>query len=130
MAEGFGIDRGVKRENLEKFKHGVRKDQLEEKQKKLFDIFDANKDGTLEGEEIGFIESILSITSGEDKVLNEAENQLASSIFSTQFGVQSGDFLGFVKSVSDAVKDIKAVTETKSSDGGRIITTTYNDGGV
>ena len=43
MAEGFDIERDGNRESLNKFKHGIRKEQLEEKHKKLFDIFDTNQ---------------------------------------------------------------------------------------
>ena len=88
-----------------------------------------NKDGTLEAEETSFIEGIMSATAGEDKIIDDVENQFAASIFASQFGIADADFMGFTKSVSDAVKDIKSVKESKAADGGKIITTYYNDGG-
>ncbi|MBR6099263.1 hypothetical protein IKP85_05905, partial [bacterium] len=101
MADEFGINNGGQQERLEKFKHGIRKEQLDDKHKKLFDIFDVNKDGTLEAEETSFIEGIMSATAGEDKIIDDAENQFAASIFASQFGIADADFMGFTKSVSD-----------------------------
>lgn len=51
----FWINNNGKREQLNDTKHGVRKEQVDEKFYNLFDAYDANGDGTLENEELGGI---------------------------------------------------------------------------
>ena len=70
----FSIDDNGKRENLNKFKHGVRKEQVDKKFHNLFDAYDANRDGTLESEELSGIFKQFKLFAGEDKVLDANEN--------------------------------------------------------
>ena len=48
----FWINNNGKKEHLNNAKHGVRKEQVDEKFHNLFDAYDANGDGTLESEEL------------------------------------------------------------------------------
>ena len=130
MAEGFDIERDGNRESLNKFKHGIRKEQLEEKHKKLFDIFDTNQNGTLEGNEVAALNKGMSAFAGEDFVFTQEENLRAKSVFSENFGIEDADFMGFSKSLSNAVNNIIETKEKKNPDGGKTITTKYMDGTV
>ena len=60
-------------------KNGVRKEQVNKKFHNLFDAYDANKDGTLETNELNEIFNGLSSFAGNDKVLDTAEHQLAQA---------------------------------------------------
>lgn len=154
MTEGFNINNGGKKEKLNPFRHGIRKDQINEKHKQLFDIFDINKNGTLESDEAGLVENLLSGIAGLDSDksnLSEAENMLASSIFSGETKlpgaeflgakqIADADFMGFVKSASDAASEIiDQKTKTMGYPpelgsgmdvGETLITTTYKDGTI
>ena len=68
---------------LNDIKHGVRRDQIETKYRNVFDIYDVNKDGTLESRELSELERSLQDFAGEDKVLTEGENKVASTIFTS-----------------------------------------------
>ena len=131
---GFGdynIQQGNgRKEKLGEVKHGVRKDQLDSKYQALFDAYDTNKDGTLETEELDGIFKGLQSFAGSDRVLDANENALVKSIFAEQVNIQNVDFQGFVKSVSDASAAILSSSEKQTPDGGKEVTTTYNDGTV
>ena len=45
MADEFNINNGGKDERLNKLKSGIKKEQLEDKHKELFNVFDENQDG-------------------------------------------------------------------------------------
>lgn len=128
---GFGdfqLNNNGKKEVLQNAKNGVRKEQVDKKFHNLFDTYDANKDGTLETNELNEIFNGLSSFAGDDKVLDTAENQLARSVFAEKMNLQNADFMGFVKSVSTASADIIETKEKQTPDGGKEVTTTYNDG--
>lgn len=128
---GFGdfqLNNNGKKEVLQNAKNGVRKEQVDKKFHNLFDAYDANKDGTLETNELNEIFNGLSSFAGDDKVLDTAENQLARSVFAEKMNLQNADFMGFVKSVSTASADIIETKEKQTPDGGKEVTTTYNDG--
>ena len=117
MTEGFNIDNGGKKERLNKFRHGIHKEQMSEKHKKLFNVFDENQDGHLNPDEISNIEHILSISAGEDKTLNEQENNVTNSVFAKNFDADNSDFMGFVKSLSDASANMpEDGTQTPTAD--------------
>ena len=128
---GFGdfqLNNNGKKEVLQNAKNGVRKEQVDKKFHNLFDAYDANKDGTLETNELNEIFNGLSSFAGDDKVLDTAENQLMRSIFAEKMNIQNADFMGFVKSVSTASADIIETKEKQTPDGGKEVTTSYNDG--
>ena len=126
----FWINNNGKKEHLNNAKHGVRKEQVDEKFHNLFDAYDANGDGTLESEELSGIFKGLTKFAGADKTLDAAENKQVASLFANQVGIQDADFMGFVRSVSKATEDIVDSKETPTADGGREVTTTYKDGSV
>jgi len=117
-----------KREKLKDIKHGIRREQIDAKLHNLFDAYDANKDGTLETDELTGLNKSLSSFAGADKVLDNFENTSVGSVFSSQLNLGDADFMGFVKSVSDASEDIESTEETLGEDGGKIITTKYKNG--
>ena len=119
-----------RKEKLGDIKHGVRKEQLDSKYQALFDAYDANKDGTLEAEELDNIFKGLQNFAGSDRVLDANENTQVKSIFAEQLNIQDVDFQGFVKSVSDASAEILSSSEKRTPDGGKEVTTTYKDGTV
>lgn len=128
---GFGdfqLNNNGKKEVLQNAKNGVRKEQVDKKFHNLFDAYDANKDGTLETNELNEIFNGLSSFAGDDKVLDTAENQLVRSVFAEKMNIQNADFMGFVKSVSTASADIISSKETPTADGGKEVVTTYKDG--
>jgi adenosine deaminase len=125
----FWINNG-KKEQLNDIKHGVRKEQIDPKHRALFEQYDINGDGTLEDNEVAEIFKGLSKFSGQDKILDEAENKKAASLFATQRNIEDADFQGFVQAVSEASEDIISSETTKGTDGGNIITTTYQNGMV
>lgn len=128
---GFGdfqLNNNGKKEVLQNAKNGVRKEQVDKKFHNLFDAYDANKDGTLETNELNEIFNGLSSFAGDDKVLDTAENQLMRSVFAEKMNLQNADFMGFVKSVSTASADIVSSEETPTADGGKEVVTTYKDG--
>ena len=126
----FFVNIKGKNEQLNNVKHGVRKDQVDKKYHNLFDAYDTNQDGTLEANELEGIFKGLQNFAGSDRVLDSSENAQVKSIFAEQANIQDADFQGFVKSVSDASAEIVSTTETKTSDGGKEITTTYSDGTI
>lgn len=128
---GFGdfqLNNNGKKEVLQNAKNGVRKEQVDKKFHNLFDAYDANKDGTLETNELNEIFNGLSSFAGDDKVLDTAENQLVRSVFAEKMNLQNADFMGFVKSVSTASADIISSKEIPTADGGKEVVTTYKDG--
>ena len=48
----FNINNGKSKEKLNNVKHGVRKDQISKNFRNLFEVYDVNKDGTLENIEV------------------------------------------------------------------------------
>ncbi|MCD8377933.1 MAG: hypothetical protein LUB59_04000, partial [Candidatus Gastranaerophilales bacterium] len=126
----FYIENNGKKEQLKDIKHGVRKEQVSEKFHDLFNAYDTNQDGTLEASELEVLSKGLSTFAGADKTLDVNENKQITSLFANQIKIENADFMGFVKSVSDASAEIVSSTTTPTSDGGKEITTTYNDGTV
>lgn len=126
----FWISNNGKKEQLNNGKHGVRKEQVDKKFHNLFDAYDVNGDGTLENEELEGIFTGLTKFSGTDKTLDSVENKQVSSLFENQAGIKDADFMGFVKSVSDASEEIVSSSTSKGVDGGNVITTTYKNGMV
>lgn len=126
----FWINNNGKKEHLNNAKHGVRKEQVDEKFHNLFDAYDANGDGTLETEELGGVFKGLTKFAGADKTLDSAENKQVANLFANQAGIENADFMGFVRSVSKATEDIVDSKTTPTADGGREVTTTYKDGTV
>lgn len=126
----FWINNNGKKEQLNNGKHGVRKEQVDKKFHNLFDAYDVNGDGTLENEELQGIFTGLTKFSGTDKTLDSVENKQVSILFENQAGIKDADFMGFVKSVSDASEEIVSSSTTKGVDGGNVITTTYKNGMV
>lgn len=124
----FWIHNNGKKERLSDTKHGVRKDQIDQKFQNLFDAYDVNQDGTLEGNELAGIFKSLNAFAGADKILDKTENNLISSIFKNEAGIEDTDFQGFVKALSDASEEIIESFAAKGEDGGNIITTKYKDG--
>ena len=125
----FWINNNGKKEHLNKFKHGVRKEQVDEKFHNLFDAYDANGDGTLESEELSGIFKQFKLFAGEDKVLDAKENELSAIIFKG-VGIRDTDFMGFVKSVSKLSEDIVETKTIQLPDGGKEFITKYKDGSV
>ena len=66
---GFWINNNGKKEVLNNAKHGVRKEQVDQKFHNLFDAYDVNGNGTLENEELGGIFKGLTKFAGADKTL-------------------------------------------------------------
>lgn len=133
-----------KQKKLNNIPHGVRKDQIDEKLHNVFNVFDINKDGTLENEEVKGLESWvkgLAGIDGDDKKFSEIEGLLGASVFKQQFKLDPNedvDLFGFVKSVSEAAEEIVSIEETTMGfpaeqgyePNEKIITTTYKDGTV
>lgn len=124
----FWIHNNGKKERLSDPKHGVRKDQIDQKFQNLFDAYDVNQDGILEGNELAGIFKSLKAFAGADKILDKTENNLISSIFKNEAVIEDTDFQGFVKALSDASEEIIESSAAKGEDGGNIITTKYKDG--
>lgn len=124
----FWLNLNGKKQQVGDVKHGVRKNQVDQKFHNLFDAYDANQDGTLEKEELTGIFKGLSKFAGADKVLDAKENAQVKSVFSQQVNIQDADFQGFVKSISDASAEIKSTRTTPTADGGKEVVTTYKDG--
>lgn len=124
----FWINSNGKREQLNDTKHGVRKEQVDKKHHNLFDAYDANHDGTLEDGELNMLFTGLSKFSGADKTLDAVENRQVASLFENQINIKDADFMGFVKSVSDASQDIESSETFPTPDGGKEIRTRYSDG--
>ena len=101
MADEFNINSGGNNEKLNKFKQGIKKDQLDEKHKELFNVFDEDNDGQLSKEELSTVDNVLSVSEGDDNVLSKQESDSANSIFAKTFNIETPDFMGFVKSLSD-----------------------------
>lgn len=119
-----------KKEQVGGIKQGVRKEQVDKKYHNLFDAYDVNKDGTLEENELDLVTKGLSSFAGADKTLDANENTRLASIFAQETGIENADFMGFVKSVSDASAEILSTTQTTTSDGGKQIVTSYKDGTI
>ena len=126
----FWLNLNGKKQQLGDVKHGVRKEQVDQKFHNLFDAYDVNQDGTLEEEELTGIFKGLSKFAGADKVLDAKENAQVKSVFSQQVNIQDADFQGFVKSISDASADIESTKTTATPDGGKEVRTEYADGTV
>lgn len=126
----FWLNLNGKKQQIGDVKHGVRKEQVDQKFHNLFDAYDVNQDGTLEEEELTGIFKGLSKFAGADKVLDAKENAQVKSVFSQQVNIQDADFQGFVKSISDASADIKSTKTTATPDGGKEVRTEYADGTV
>ena len=126
----FWLNLNGKKQQIGDVKHGVRKEQVDQKFHNLFDAYDVNQDGTLEEEELTGIFKGLSKFAGADKVLDAKENAQVKSVFSQQVNIQDADFQGFVKSISDASADIKSTKTTATLDGGKEVRTEYADGTV
>ena len=131
---GFGdynIQQGNgRKEKLGDIKQGIRREQIDAKLQNLFDTYDDNKDGCLEKSELDTIFQHLADFAGEDKTLDSVENGQINSQFKEKMNIENADFMGFVKSVSTASADIIETKEKQTPDGGKEVTTTYNDGTV
>ena len=133
-----------KKELLGNLNQGVRKEQLDSNFAHLFSIFDSNKDGTLEREEITAIESWLKGISRIDSNENDIsiiDNILGSEVFKGQLKLDKNaqiDLAGFAQAVAKASEDIISVDEKVQGfppepgyeTGEREITTEYKDGTV
>ena len=108
-----------KKEQLGDTKSGIRKEQVDKKFHNLFDAYDTNQSEVLESNELEGIFKTLSSYAGNDKILNNTENQLIASIFGANTNVKDIDFQGFVRSVSNASADIIESKETQLEDGGK-----------
>ena len=126
----FWINKNGKNEHLSEAKHGIRKEQLDVEFHNLFDTYDINRNGTLENNELENVFNGLNKFAGADKILDASENKKAGAIFTDIMKIENADFMGFVKSVSNASQDIISSQTTTSKDGGKEITTTYKDGTV
>ena len=126
----FWINNNGKKEHLNNAKHGVRKEQVDKKFHNLFDAYDANGDGTLETEEFEGVFVGLNRFAGSDKTLDAVENQGIASLLANKANIKDADFMGFVRSVSQASQDIVSSETTPTPDGGKEVTTNYKDGTV
>ena len=124
----FKLNNNGKNEQLQNAKNGVRKEQVDKKFHNLFDAYDTNADGTLETSELISVFKHLKNVAGEDKILDSEENKNFNLELQKQANIQNADFMGFVKSVSEASVDIIETNEKQTSDGGKEVTTTYKDG--
>lgn len=124
----FFVNNNGKKDQLNAGKHGVRREQVEKKFQNLFDAYDINQDGTLEESELEILSQGLSNFAGADKTLDVAENKGITSLFANKLGIKDADFMGFVKSVSEATEDIVSTERSKGADGGDVIRTTYKNG--
>ena len=123
----FWLQSNNGKEQIGEIKQGIRREQIDTKLQNLFDAYDANKDGCLEKSEIDTIFQHLADFAGEDKTLDSVENgQINSQL--KKINIENADFMGFVKSVSTASADIIETKEKQTPDGGKEVTTTYNDG--
>lgn len=123
----FWLQSNNGKEQIGEIKQGIRREQVDAKLQNLFDAYDANKDGCLEKSEIDTIFQHLADFAGEDKILDSVENgQINSQL--KKINIENADFMGFVKSVSTASADIIETKEKQTPDGGKEVTTTYNDG--
>lgn len=126
----FWINNNGKREKLNDTKHGVRKEQVDKKFHNLFDAYDVNGDGTLETEELEGVFVGLNRFAGADKTLDAVENQEIASLLANKANIKDADFMGFVRSISQASQDIVSSETSPTPDGGKEVKTTYKDGTV
>ena len=124
----FWLQSNNGKEQIGEVKQGIRREQVDAKLQNLFDAYDANKDGCLEKSEIDTIFQHLADFAGEDKTLDSVENGQINSQFKEKMNIENADFMGFVKSVSTASAEILSSSEKQTPDGGKEVTTTYNDG--
>lgn len=125
----FWLQSNNGKEQIGEIKQGIRREQIDAKLQNLFDAYDANKDGCLETSELNTIFKHLANFAGEDKTLDSVENgQINSQL--KKINIENADFMGFVKSVSTASADIIETKEKQTPDGGKEVTTTYNDGTI
>ncbi len=116
-----------KKENLSDIKGDIRRETVNKKYQKIFDFFDTNKNGAIEGKEAEKFIEVISKFAGEDKILTKTE---AASIFS-EIGIKTSDgidFVGFVQELSEANKKIKTSEESSLPDGSRKVVTNYTNG--
>ena len=118
-----------KKEQLNDAKHGVRKEQVDKKYHNLFDGYDTNNDGTLEENELETIKEHFKRFAG-DNTLTHEENLKAKSVFADKVQMEDADFMGFIKSVSDAAEEIVSSKEKITRDGGKEVTTYYKNGTI
>jgi hypothetical protein len=115
-----------KQEKLSDIRGDIRRETVDKKYQKLFDFFDTNKNGAIEGKEAALFEGVIAQLAG-DKVLSAKE---VKSVFA-QLGIKNtdnADFLGFVKSISDASEKIQSFEESTLPDGSRKVVTNYIGG--
>ena len=124
----FWLQSNNGKEQIGEIKQGIRREQIDAKLQNLFDAYDDNKDGCLEKSELDTIFQHLADFAGEDKTLDSVENGQINSQFKEKMNIENADFMGFVKSVSTASADIIETKEKQTPDGGKEVTTTYNDG--
>ena len=124
----FWLQSNNGKEQIGEIKQGIRREQIDANLQNLFDAYDANKDGCLEKSELDTIFQHLADFAGEDKTLDSVENGQINSQFKEKMNIENADFMGFVKSVSTASADIIETKEKQTPDGGKEVTTTYNDG--
>lgn len=124
----FQLNNNGKKETLQNAKNGIRKEQVDKKFHNLFDAYDVNGDGTLESNELNEVFKGLNSFAGVDKTLDSTENKKVASVFAEKMNIQNADFMGFVKSISNASADIVSSKEIPTADGGKEVVTTYKDG--
>ena len=115
-----------KKERLSDIKGDIRRETVDKKYQKIFDFFDTNKNGAIEGKEAENFIKIVSKFAG-DKTLTKAE---AVSVF-TELGikdVKDVDFVDFVNGISEANKKIKTSDVSILPDGSRKVVTNYTNG--
>ncbi len=125
----YSIEGKNGREQLKKGKQGVRKEQVDKKFHNLFNAYDTNNDGTLEINELQCVFQHLKDAAG-DNVLDAAENKYMQTVFAEKLAIKDADFMGFVKSISDASEEIVTTQSSIDEDGGEIIRTEYTDGTI
>ena len=116
-----------KKENLSDIKGDIRRETVNKKYQKIFDFFDTNKNGAIEGKEAEKFIEVISKFAREDKILTKTE---AASIFS-EIGIKTSDgidFVGFAQELSEANKKIKTSEESSLPDGSRKVVTNYTNG--
>ena len=113
---------------LNEFRGEIRRDMFDEKYQNLFNVYDTNQSGTLDAEELKLIFKHLKLFAGSDKTLNVNENSLFASAYEKLPGLEDIDFMGFIKSASEASALVKNQSSQILSDGLEVVTTFFDDG--
>ena len=116
-----------KKGRLSDIKGDIRRETVDKKYQKIFDFFDTNKNGAIEGKEADMFLEVLSKFAGDDKVLTKKEE---ISVFA-ELGIKDTDgvdFVDFARELSEANKKIKTSEESVLPDGSRKVVTNYTNG--